>query len=128
MPARGKGARSSPPKRPGATGRKAGSGLPRTNVSVSSLPSDPASDLDRLISEDTAPEVVHVLQALASDPLAPASARASAARTLAEIEGRIGRHAPAPERPTQDVALLSRDELVAELGRLRAACAALTQP
>ena len=64
------------------------------------------------------------LRAIVSDMQAPAAARASAARTLAEIEGRLGRHAPPPPRATVTVDQLTRAELVAELERLRA----LVQP
>jgi hypothetical protein len=53
----------------------------------------------------------------------PANARASALRTLAEINGLIGRHAMAPERAADTpVSELNRDELVLELARLRARC------
>ena len=81
---------------------------------------DPAADLDAMLAQDAGPGVIQVLRTIAEDNQAGAAARASAARTLAEIEGRIGRHAPAPERRTTDVAVLSRDELVRELERLRA--------
>lgn len=53
-------------------------------------------------------------------PDIPAATRAVAARTLAEMEGLIGRHAAPPERHMGDVALLSREELVRELDQLRA--------
>lgn len=81
---------------------------------------DPAADLDALLTQDGSGDIVQLLRDLVADPQATASARASGARTLAEIEGRIGRHAPPPERPTTDVALLTRAELVSELERLRA--------
>lgn len=60
------------------------------------------------------------LRQIVHDNSAPAAARASAARTLAEIEGRLGRHAPPPPRATVTVDQLTRAELVAELERLRA--------
>lgn len=65
-------------------------------------------------------ETWDILRALAADTAMPAAARASAARTLAEMQGSIGRHAPPPPRHDVDVAQLSRAELVQELERLRA--------
>lgn len=91
----------------------------RTQAKPASVP-DPAADLDQLLAQDGAADVTALLRSLANDPDAGAAARASAARTLAEIEGRIGRHAPPPERQTTDVAVLTRAELVRELERLRA--------
>lgn len=61
-----------------------------------------------------------MLAQIAFDPDAPAAARASAARSMAEIEGRLGRHAPPPPRATTTVDQLTRAELVQELERLRA--------
>jgi hypothetical protein len=60
------------------------------------------------------------LTAILGDPNAPAATRGQAARTLAEMDGLIGRHQAAPDR-AGDVppAELSRAELVAELARLR---------
>jgi hypothetical protein len=60
------------------------------------------------------------LVGLMQDQNAGAQARASAARTLAEIKGLLGRHQAKPDR-TRDTPLdeMSRDELVQELGRLR---------
>jgi hypothetical protein len=56
-----------------------------------------------------------------ADRQSPASARVFAARTLAEMDGAIGRHqAPPSNLGATPLAQLSRDELVAELGRLRA--------
>jgi hypothetical protein len=50
----------------------------------------------------------------------PASARVTAARTLAEIEGLIGRHQQSPDRAAiAPVSSLSRADLVTELERLR---------
>lgn len=50
----------------------------------------------------------------------PASAKVNAARTLAEIEGLIGRHQSAPERGTvSPLSSLSRQALEDELNRLR---------
>ena len=61
------------------------------------------------------------LVALAADGRAPASARVTAVRTLAEMDGLIGKHQAPPVRTsTVNLASLSRDDLVSELGRLRA--------
>lgn len=61
------------------------------------------------------------LAKLLKDPTIPANARVVAARTLAEMDGQIGRHQSAPSATgTAAVASLSRDQLVTELGRLRA--------
>jgi hypothetical protein len=47
-------------------------------------------------------------------------ARVSAARTLAEMDGMIGKHQAAPSNaPTAPLASLSRDQLIRELDRLR---------
>lgn len=62
-----------------------------------------------------------VLLALVQDQDAPAAARVNAARTLAEMDGLIGRHQAEPERSAPSLATLSRDELVSELDRLRTA-------
>lgn len=61
-----------------------------------------------------------LLENLASDAKAGAQARASAARTLAEMDGFLGRHQTRPDR-TADLPVeeLSRTELMAELARLR---------
>ena len=61
------------------------------------------------------------LENLAKSPQAPAAARVTAARTLAEIDGLIGKHQQPPDRlSTSQLHELSRTELVAELERLRA--------
>ena len=67
---------------------------------------------------------VSALRAILDNPEANAPAKASAARTLAEIEGRIGRHQQAPIDRTGDrpVSALSRVELERELARLRTVC------
>jgi hypothetical protein len=65
--------------------------------------------------------VSEYLKSIVSDPKAPAAARVNAARTLAEMDGQIGRHQIVPERDTPSLATLSRDELIAELERLRTA-------
>lgn len=60
------------------------------------------------------------LLAVLEDPKAPPQSRASAGRTLAEIEGLIGRHQQAPTRTAiTPIGALSRSELEAELQRLR---------
>jgi len=70
-------------------------------------------------------ETISILQSLVRNDLTTPHARAAAARTLAEIGGLIGRHAIAPSRgATADVADLDRADLVRELERLRAKCAA----
>ena len=65
--------------------------------------------------------VAQQLKLILDDPNGSTASKASAARTLAEIEGLIGRHQQAPAR-TQDKGLgeLTRAELVQELERLRA--------
>jgi hypothetical protein len=61
-----------------------------------------------------------ILMALLSDPGAPPAAKASATRTLAEMDGLIGRFQQAPDRASAvSVASLSRAELVRELARVR---------
>jgi hypothetical protein len=63
------------------------------------------------------------LERMIADPNMAANARASAARTRAEMDGHIGRHQQAPDRTlSAPVAGLSRADLVAELERLRALC------
>jgi len=63
------------------------------------------------------------LRSVIDDLNAPATARVQAARTLAEMDGRIGRHQVAPSRvASEGLASLSRDQLVLELERLRAVC------
>jgi hypothetical protein len=65
-------------------------------------------------------EIVNQLQNLINDKQTPASAKVTAARTLAEIDGRIGRHQSAPSpNASAPLATLSRDQLIAELERLR---------
>lgn len=60
------------------------------------------------------------LEAILSDPSAPPATRGQAARTLAEMDGLIGRHQAAPDRAgDMQVSELSRADLVAELARLR---------
>ena len=60
------------------------------------------------------------LRELLSAADTPAAAKVNAARTLAEIEGMIGRHQLAPiAGTTAPLSSLSRDQLTAELDRLR---------
>jgi len=64
--------------------------------------------------------VADQLRNLLENKQLPASARVTAARTLAEIEGLIGRHQSAPEKgTTAPLSSLSRDQLQDELTRLR---------
>jgi hypothetical protein len=66
------------------------------------------------------------LEAIALDPRATGTARASAARTLAELDGLLGKHQQPPERhDSAQLSQLTRAELEAELARLRASCAAI---
>jgi len=60
------------------------------------------------------------LNQILSDPDTPAAARVNAARTLAELEGRLGRHQSAPDKGTSAaLSSLTRAELEGELNRLR---------
>jgi hypothetical protein len=76
-----------------------------------------------LLPQDTAETssygVFEPLQALLADPETPASAKVNAARTIAEMQGLIGRHQSEPERAAPSLSVLSRDQLVAELEHLR---------
>lgn len=64
---------------------------------------------------------VRALQEVLRSRTAPAAAKATAARTLAEIEGKLGRHqqAPVDRLAEQRVSLLCRVDLERELARLR---------
>lgn len=65
-------------------------------------------------------EVRDQLQRLLKREDLPASARVTAARTIAEIDGQIGRHQSAPDKGTSaPLSSLSRDQLQDELTRLR---------
>jgi hypothetical protein len=74
---------------------------------------------------ESARYAARALQGVIADAEASGQARASAARTLAEMAGAIGRHQLAPVDRAQDarVSLLKRDELERELARLRTICA-----
>lgn len=74
-----------------------------------------ARKIERFEQANPARELTLILE----NPSFPAAARVQAARTLAELEGRIGRHQAAPERDSRPIAALSRDELIGELDRLR---------
>jgi|SRR5215469_1081308 len=76
-----------------------------------------SGDIKKSSSYDIRAKLLKVLD----DPHATAQAKASAGRTLAEIDGLIGRHQLAPQRGSQvPVGNLSRAELEHELDRLRA--------
>jgi hypothetical protein len=63
------------------------------------------------------------LRSVIDNEEASATARVQAARTLAELDGRLGRHQVAPSRSASEgLAILSRDELASELERLREVC------
>jgi hypothetical protein len=100
---------------------KAGPGpvVPSPDLAAA-LDRDLAADGPGPTADGPGSEAWDILLRLAADPDMPAAARASAARTLAEMQGSIGRHAPPPPRHDVDVAQLSRAELVQELERLRA--------
>jgi hypothetical protein len=93
--------------KPGTNGTKPGTRLVPTKV------------VGQDITKREGYQVAETLTKLLNSNDIPASARVIAARTLAEIEGLIGRHQAAPERSGAALATLSRAELVAELERLR---------
>ena len=66
---------------------------------------------------DDAALVVASLRAILTDPVASAASKASAARTLAEINGQLGKHAKPPAGESKPLAEMTRDELEAELTR-----------
>ena len=99
--------------KPGPAGTRAGlaPGLVRTRA-------------ERLLDRDNTTtnsfQVRDQLRELLSAVDTPAAAKVNAARTLAEIEGMIGRHQLAPIAGTTDpLSSLSRDQLQDELNRLR---------
>lgn len=59
--------------------------------------------------------VVQTLRSILTDTTASAAAKASAARTLAEIEGALGRHAAPPASSAKPLTEMTREELEAEL-------------
>jgi len=108
--------RARPEKRGGKQGGQAG---PRDDVVAEFEPTaDVVSGLGR--KSETRLSAREILLSITQDEQASAHARASAARSLAEIDGSIGRHAPPPVRDAADIASLSRGDLVHELERLRA--------
>lgn len=62
--------------------------------------------------------IIKNLTGIVEDTGAPANARASAARTLAEIAGVIGRHASTPAASDKSLAECSLEELEAQLASL----------
>lgn len=65
-------------------------------------------------------DYVQTLKLLLENSNMPASARVQAVRTLAEIQGLIGRNSkPETDHTSGSVSSLSRDQLVLELDRLR---------
>lgn len=103
-------ARPAPSPSPGSTDAASDSAFADTSKSLQSEPSGETSDEDlaRL-----------ALREVASSARAPASARAAAARTLLEAGGLIGRLQEKP-RNTKGLHEMSREELEAEIARLRA--------
>jgi len=78
------------------------------------------TEVSRTSNTSSGYSVAAQLQQLLDDPSTPAAARVNAARTLAEINGVLGKHQLRPERgASQPLASLSREELEAELRRLR---------
>jgi len=76
--------------------------------------------VDRDNSTTNSFQVADQLRSLLNQPDTPAAAKVNAARTLAEIEGLIGRHQSAPiAGATSPLSSLSRDQLTTELDRLR---------
>lgn len=70
-----------------------------------------------LSSMDNKGLVVFSLRQILTDAGASAAAKASAARTLAEIEGVLGRHASPPKDTSKPLASMTREELEAELAK-----------
>jgi len=65
-------------------------------------------------------EAMNALRQIAKSRKAPANARASAARTLLELQGKLGRHSSKPRDQNKSLSSMSRAELVHELELLRA--------
>lgn len=84
--------------------------------------------IKNLSSDQDVDFVKKILRDLLSDPDAPSSARAAAARTLAELSGALGRHAPPPAPPARPVAQMTLAEIEAELAALDAVLAADRAP
>jgi len=82
---------------------------------------DKVRDNKMLKSYDLRDKLLKVME----NPKASPQAQASAGRTLAEMDGLIGRHQTAPAKGASvPVGQLSRAELEAELARLRDKCSA----
>lgn len=77
-----------------------------------------------VVSAGKASYAARGLRILINDIETTPAAKASALRTLAEMEGRIGRHQQAPPDRTasQRVSALARADLERELERLRTLC------
>ena len=86
----------------------------RNSSTLNNNPPDPTGDPNDFENKDL---VVYSLRQILLDTGASAAAKASAARTLAEIEGVLGRHAAPPKDSTKPLAAMTREELEAELAR-----------
>jgi hypothetical protein len=91
--------------------QRVGPGTTKRGVVLANIPQD--------AKNTTSYEVSEQLQSILDNPDTPANSRVIAVRTLAEIQGLIGRHQAVPERASSPVHALSRDALVTELERLR---------
>src|SRR5580765_5649927 len=77
-------------------------------------------NINKDMGETTSFKVREHLEDLLKREDLPASARVTAARTIAEIDGPIGRHQSAPDKGSSAMlASLSREQLQDELTRLR---------
>jgi hypothetical protein len=77
---------------------------------------DPGTDPD-LSKLGDADLIKMSLRLILLDTRAPASAKASAAKTLGEITGMVGRNAPPPDNGDRDQTEMTEDEIRAELAR-----------
>lgn len=92
----------------------------RTAQAVGVVPSNAVAGNDKLSSGNNGSDIVSSLREILATPDVPAAAKVNAARTLAELEGQLGRHQSAPDRgTTSPLSTLSRGELMGELERLR---------
>lgn len=85
-----------------------------SDSTLNNFPEDEGADLS---SMDNKGLVVFSLRQILTDAGASAAAKASAARTLAEIEGVLGRHASPPKDTSKPLASMTREELEAELAK-----------
>jgi hypothetical protein len=82
---------------------------------------------DNLGYDDTTPPatdadlVKETLRLIMRDPLAPAAAKAQAARTMAEMLMMLGRAQQPPVDPSKPITELTRSALEAELAAIRSA-------